>query len=55
MHRPRLIRPTSMHVLTSGVHFDDVLHRFATFMSGEQIRFAVIGGLALQAFGPFSL
>ena len=33
------------------MRFDDVLHTFSTFLRRESIRFAVIGGLALQAWG----
>jgi hypothetical protein len=38
-------------MLLSAVQFDDVLHTFARFFEREHIRYAVIGGLALQAWG----
>lgn len=33
------------------MRFDEVLHTFSAFFERESIRFAIIGGLALQAWG----
>lgn len=33
------------------MHFDEVLRTFSTFFEAQSIRYAVIGGLALQAWG----